>query len=231
MNRGWLHTVHPLLKIAGAILLIATAVIFAAPAPLGVLTLAAACLVLSTRAKRLWPVLGWVTLGLGLLGVVHWAIGGTTEEAVRTVLRLAVLIGVSSTLMLTTDPADLLRALRRVGLPPSLVLAAFLMWRSVPLLRRELEHVLLACRIEGLRLGPLAVLRNPGGIFRHVLLPMAFGMTGFADDLTLSLHTRGIGLDTKPGIAVAVVTSPTANALFGLLVLGSLAGAVAVRPW
>ncbi|MFP4310157.1 MAG: energy-coupling factor transporter transmembrane component T family protein [Desulfococcaceae bacterium] len=192
-SRG-LRGVDPLVKMAGAVAWTAAGVAGHDPTPLAVLGIGTTVLLAAAGAFRRVRAAGAGLLGLGALAGVHWGLGGDPEEILATVLRLYAVTGGPLALMLTTDPARLLRALGRLPLPPGILLGLTLMWRSVPALRAELAAIRLACRIEGVAVG----LAHPVRLFRHLLVPLAFGMVGFADDMTLALQTRGIGLSPGP---------------------------------
>jgi energy-coupling factor transporter transmembrane protein EcfT len=189
-----LNGVDPLVKMAGAAAWTAAGVAGHDPAPLAVLGVGTTLLLAAAGAFRRVRAAGAGLLSLVILAGVHWGLGGEPEEILATVLRLYAVTGGPLALMLTTDPARLLRSLRRLPLPPGILLGLTLMWRSVPALRAEWAAIRMACRIEGVAVG----LAHPVRLFRHLLVPLAFGMAGFADDMTLALQTRGIGLSPGP---------------------------------
>ena len=90
------------------------------------------------------------------------------------------------------------------------------------MLKRELEALIFSARLDGERIGAL----RPRRFYRRVLVPLSFGMTGFADEMTLALVTRGIALDGG-GCVLKPASPGRADAAFGLftiLFLGTAAG-------
>lgn len=222
MNGGWLSRVDPLVKIVGAVCWVAAGVFFDGLS-LMLLAVGALMLLAWSGAHRRPLILLWALSGMAGLGAMHLLIGGTQQEALRTMLRLFVLGAASLPLILTTDPAVLLRSLRRLPLPQGVLLGLSIMWRSLPMLKRELEALVFSARLDGERISAL----RPRRFYRRVLVPLSFGMTGFADEMTLALVTRGIALDG--GGCVLKPASPgrcdAAFAVFTLLFLGAAAGA------
>ncbi len=199
-----LRRIHPLAKIVLALVWVSAAMLLKSLPGLGVLGLGAFLFLLLAGCWR-HP---WLLLSLGaglvMLAGVHLLIGGTAAEAGLTVLRLFVIVGVSISFTLTTDPADLLRGLRLLPLPGSLLLGLSILWRCLPMLKNELCAIHLACRLEGVPLRPW----RPLLLFRYALTPLSFSMVGFADDLSLSLLSRGICLDSVAARQVALPLRP-----------------------
>ena len=224
MNKGWLSRVDPLVKIAGAACWVAAGVVFHGTA---LLLLAAGALLLLawSGAHRRPLILLWAFSGMAVLGATHLLIGGTVQDATHTMLRLFVLGAASLPLILTTDPAVLLRSLRRLPLPPGVLLGLSIMWRSLPMLKRELEALVFSARLDGERIS----VGNPRRFYRRVLVPLSFGMTGFADEMTLALVTRGIALDGA-GRVLKPASPGWADAGFGLFTFLFL-GAAAWTTW
>ncbi len=226
MTGSRLSRVNPLVKIAACTVWTTAAVCFRQPEPLAVLAATSLLLVLCTPALRHPRRLALVLLGLAIVGGIHLLIGGSLRESVTSLLRLVSLTGITAALMLTTDPADLLRSLRSLPLPRSVLLGLTLAWRSLPLLKRELDAILLACRLEGVR----PSLLRPSSFIQHVFVPLAFSMTCFADEISLSLETRGIDLCRKNhGIRRQATVLP--DMAFSLVLILALATAGGVQAW
>jgi len=186
-----LARVHPLLKLGTAMTWLAAAVWLISPGALAVLAVGTVGLALAARVWRHpGPALGAVA-GLAALGGLHLLIGGTPAQAFVTTARLLVFAGIGAMLTLTTDPMELLRALARLPIPASVRLGVHLLWRSVGVLFRELAAIRFAARADGQE----QVLLRPARGFRYVLLPFAFALTGYADEVALALQSRGIRLD------------------------------------
>lgn len=190
MSSSWLSKVDPLMKIAFSTLWVAASVYFSLPG-LCVLAGGATLLFYWSGVYKRPIVLLWVFSSLIGLGLMHLIIGGEPQEALHTVLRLYALGAGSLPLMLTTDPADLMRSLKRLKMPSGILLGLSIMWRSLPMLKRELEAILFSAKLDGEKISPL----RPRRFFRRVLVPLSFGLIGFADEISLALMTRGISLD------------------------------------
>jgi energy-coupling factor transporter transmembrane protein EcfT len=191
MKEGWLERVHPLVKIGGSAVWLTGAVLLSDAVALSIAASGATILLASARPSKR-ATLGFL-VSLLLLALVHRALGGTWAQAAGSAARIYLIVAVSVSLMLTTDPSDLLRSLRRTPLGSSMLLGLALMWRSIPFLKREAEAILLAARLEG----KSTSLARPDNLFRYVMVPLAFSMTAYADELAVSLHIRGIDLE-KP---------------------------------
>lgn len=113
-----------------------------------------------------------------------WAASGDPTEAARYGLRLAVLVGATPVLALTTAPQDLARALAVLPLPPGVVVALVLVWRFFDLFRRELRGI----REATLLRGGTATLRQR---WRAFFVAPAFVVAEHADRVTLMLELRG----------------------------------------
>lgn len=198
MSAPWLNAVDPLVKIGGLSVLLATTLLSTDPATLAFLGAGASFFVLTALFShwRYWRFLAGGLSGIALISFLHWLLGGDDNAVAGTALRLFIFMGTSFAMMMTTDPAHLMRAMRRLPLPSGMILGLMVMWRCLPFLSKELASIRLACRLEGVRLRPW----NVGVCFRYLLLPLIFAMMGFADDVSLALSSRGISLD-KPRLS------------------------------
>lgn len=225
MSKGWLEQVHPLVKISGSVVWLAGAVLLSDPTGLSIASVGATLFVASARPP-LKAVFGF-SLSLLFLVLVHRALGGTWSQAACSAARIYLIVAVSASLMLTTDPSDLLRTLRRTPLKSSVLLGLALMWRSIPFLKREAEAILLAARLEGKSVS----LARPTHLFRYLMVPLAFSMVAYADELTVSLHIRGIDLN-KP---LCLVLDPPRfggrDLVFAMATVMFLGGATACSIW
>lgn len=225
MDDTWLRRVDPLLKIGALSVYIFLVFLWQAPVPLASLAAGTAVLLWAARGGGKTRLMGYWLAGIGVLAAVHALLGGQAQAIGAMALRLFVFLGTSAALMLSTDPAHLLRALRRLPLPAGMLLGLSVMWRSLPVLRREVAAISQACRLEGVRLGP----SRPGAVFRYLLVPLVFSLTAFADDLSLSLVSRGITLDSRP------LSEPfrpnAADGLFLLILGGASTTAAVLHSW
>ncbi len=222
---SWLSQVDPLLKIGGLSVYITLTLLCEHPGSLAVLSLGVLILLSTAAIPRRMALMGYCLSGIGIVALVHLLLGGGPHAIALTALRLFIFISASAALMLSTDPAHLLRALRRLPLPPGILLGVSVMWRSLPVLRREFRAIRRACRLEGVQVG----IQHPKAFFRYMLVPLAFGMTSFADELTLALTSRGITLTGSP------LRPPgrfgRSDLVFLLLCGSAAAGAVGIYAW
>lgn len=211
----WLRSTDPLLKMAAGAVWVLAAVFVRSPVGLSPLMTTSFVLLIYSGAFHFpWRLLATL-MSIGLVGALHLALGGTPEKALATAMRLTALGGVTAALILTTDPARLLRSLRRLPLPGGVLLGLTILWRALPLLKRELSSILFACRIEGVRPGLL----RPATAYRYVALPLAFSMVSLADDMALALTTRGVDLTRKPLPGTTWRPSPPDTVLLVLLLI------------
>lgn len=226
---SWLREAHPLLKIGLGAPWAGACVFFTGVAPLACLAAGTAVLLICAGALSRSRALAYGLTSLALMAGIHLLIGGTPAEAAYASLRLIAFVGISAALSLSTDPYDLLQALRALPLPSGLLLGLTIMWRSVPALVREAQATAFACRLEG---APLTILR-PRRLFRSLVVPLCFGVVGFADELSLALAARGITLDGRR-LAVPPRGWRMADAIFLLTGAGSMGAAVffaLASPW
>lgn len=225
INDGWLRKVDPLLKIGALSLYLILVFLCQSPAPLAILASGTAVLLWSAHPGTKIRLIGYWLVGIGILSAVHAVLGGSMHSICNMALRLFIFVGTSAALMLSTDPAHLLRALRRLPLPAGMLLGFSVMWRSLPVLRREAVAISQACRLEGVRLGVL----RPKAMFRYFLVPLVFSLTAFADDLALSLMSRGITLDSRPLSLPFSLCG--ADMLFLLILGGTSVTAAGIHLW
>lgn len=225
MTGGWLRRVDPLLKIGALSLYLFLVFLWQSPAPLAMLATGTAVLLWAAHPGTKIRLIGYWLIGVGLLSLLHAALGGSVQSICNMALRLFIFVGTSAALMLSTDPAHLLRSLRRLPLPAGMLLGLSVMWRSLPVLRREASAISQACRLEGVRLG----IFRPNAVFRYLLVPLIFSLTAFADDLALSLVSRGITLDSRPLSVPFVLTS--ADVFFAILLGGTAVLAAGIHLW
>jgi energy-coupling factor transporter transmembrane protein EcfT len=218
VSGSWLERVDPLIKIGGAMVWTATLMFVNEPRAIAVFAGVGALLVLAAGGlRRPWVLLG-ALIWLASLGGFHLLIGGTAAQALVTVGRVATLVAIGASLALTTDPGDLLRSLHALPLPASLRLGLHITWRAVGVLRQELAAIRFAALVDGRALG----VGRPFELFRFGLLPLAFRMTAFADEMTLALQSRGITLEGR-GRRLRRRPYGPGEALFTSLVVATLA--------
>lgn len=225
MADGWLRRVDPLLKIGALSLYLFLVFLWQSPAPLAMLATGTAVLLWAAHPGTKIRQIGYWLISVGILSLLHAALGGSVQSICNMALRLFIFVGTSAALMLSTDPAHLLRALRRLPLPVGMLLGFSVMWRSLPVLRREAAAISQACRLEGVQIGVL----RPKAMFRYLLVPLLFSLTTFADDLALSLVSRGITLDSRPLSPHFALNR--ADMFFLILLGGAAISAAGIHVW
>jgi energy-coupling factor transport system permease protein len=180
------HRMHPFIKMGVGFGFTVYALIMIDPRALMLLLLffLATLLVarISLSAKQWLGAL--IFLGL-LTGLNFWASSDPAQAAAYS-LRLAVFIVGIPVLAATTAPQEMARALSRLPLPPGLVVAVVLVWRFFPVMAAEAREMrqasLLRVHQKGSRLK---------AFFRGFVVPMAFCMVEYADQVALTLEVRG----------------------------------------
>lgn len=180
-----IHRLHPFTKVSVAVLLTLASLFCSDPLAIAPLVGFLLAVLLVSRVR---PAPGSVLGVLLLLGLVaagnYWA-SGSEAEAARYSLRFAVfLLGIPLS-ALTTSPSDLARALAQARLPAPVVISLLLVWRFFPALQKELREIREANRLRG-----AAATGGPGQWYRRVLVPLAFFIMAYADQVALALELR-----------------------------------------
>lgn len=165
--------------------------------------------VLSGATRRCQPAF-WRTLAAPLaavllLGSLHWrpeapllALGplGTTWralwQAVGMAARIAVISLAISLALWTTEPADAVAGLSRMGVPFEVGFTLIMVLQYVVTFRQRFQRILEAQQSRGLtfsRHNPIQVARA----YIPVLVPLLIAALRSADTLTLALLSRGFG--------------------------------------
>lgn len=244
--QGWLHRLHPAVKLGW--LIWATVSVFAVTAPAFALLVAGGALLLLWQAgTKPWRMPGLrLCLTLGVVIVVLQALfhragepvcGPVTREGlsvgVRVAGRLLAIVCTSALFVATTEPFHLACALMRFGLPYRWGFALVTSLRLVPLFRTEAHHVYQAQLVRGVAYdarGP----RRWWLLLRHLCLPLLVSALRTAQSLSLSMEGRAFGLHPRRTFlretpfaardAVALVLLALAAVLtIGALWCGSLA--------
>lgn len=181
-----IHRLHPFVKMGAGAGCTALALLLTDPRSLGLLLLLFLIALGTARvAVRFRQALFILLLMGSVAGLNFWA-SGDPDQALAYGLRLAVFIVAMPAMALATPPQEMARALSRLPLPPGLVVALLLVWRFFPKMAEDAQEMRRAARLRG---------RTAGGpihrIYRGFLVPMAFCMVGYADQVTLALELRG----------------------------------------
>lgn len=179
------HHLHPLLKIAAASSLTVASLFLANPVSLGLILLFFLVVLLFSKVRpSLGAVLGLMFL-LALVALGNYWASADPAEAAKYSLRFAVFALGVPVCAATTAPQELARALAQWRLPGPLVISLILVWRFFPVMRDELHEIRQA-----------NLLRGTGNVgraqkwYRGVLLPLAFILMEYADQVSLALELR-----------------------------------------
>jgi energy-coupling factor transport system permease protein len=204
---GWLQRASPIPTLAWMLAGVATAAVTFHPVVLAAISLAVLVLAVSSGVlrPRLRAMLAFAPLAASILLVqvlapafcrpsctVAATVGPFTLHAEGVahglvfVARLLTIELVAFLVILTTRAPDVLAALTRLRVPPSVGFAAAMTLQLVPVLRREVRIVLDAQRARGLRAaGPTALVR--------ALVPVMVASVERAQQLAISIEARGFG--------------------------------------
>ena len=151
-------------------------------------------LVLALGYGRPWLVVHKFILPLGLgVGLLTWLINGSLISG-ALVLQRFLLFGLTTSLVAAIDPHDLARALGQARCPRNVSLGFLVTVRFIPVLKSEMERLIEAARVRGLRLS----WRNFKQNYRVVMLPLVVRLLNISDTLALSLETRGFSAKGAP---------------------------------
>ncbi len=181
-----IHRLHPFVKMGAGAGCTALALLMTDPRSLGILLLLFLVVLGIARVSVSFRRALFILLLLGTVaGLNVWA-SGDPNQALAYGLRLAVFMVAMPAMALTTAPQEMSRALSRLPLPPGLVVALLLVWRFFPKMAEDAREMRLAARLRGRTVGGPAA-----RIYRGFLVPMAFCVVGYADQVTLALELRG----------------------------------------
>jgi energy-coupling factor transport system permease protein len=180
----FLGQLNPLLKLVFCLIVAISALPLHQLSSIGLLVTSLLLLtLLSVRVSLL--VLGYSAISL-LSFVLLSALLRDTETALLSALRLIAIVLPAPLLAGTTAPSDLVRALQTVRLPGFLVLSVMLIWRFLPLIQKEAQRIVEANQLRGVNLS-----RQPQHWFSGLFLPLIFRIVAYADEVAISLETRG----------------------------------------
>ena len=140
-----------------------------------------------------WSVLRFLLPAGLIVGGLTWLIGGSPNGAAIVIGRF-LLFGLTTALAATIDPSDLSRALNRARCPRTVCLGFLITVRFIPVLKSEIQRIVEAIRIRGLKLS----LGQWGRSYRLLLLPLVVRLVNISDTLALSLETRGFSAAEAP---------------------------------
>ena len=184
--RTVIHRLHPFVKMGAGAGCTALALLMTDPRSLGILLLFFLLALGAARVSVSFRQALSILLLMGTVAGLNFWAAGDPNQALAYGLRLAVFIVAMPAMALTTAPQEMARALSRLPLPPGLVVALLLVWRFFPKMAEDAHEMRQAARLRGRAAGgPVA------RIYRGFLVPMAFCVVGYADQVTLALELRG----------------------------------------
>ena len=181
-----IHRLHPFVKMGAGAGCTALALMMTDPRSLGMLLLLFLLVLGIARVSVSFRQALSILLFMGTVAGLNFWASGDPNQALAYGLRLAVFIVAMPAMALTTAPQEMSRALSRLPLPPGLVVALLLVWRFFPKMAEDAREMRLAARLRGRTVGGPAA-----RIYRGFLVPMAFCVVGYADQVTLALELRG----------------------------------------
>jgi energy-coupling factor transporter transmembrane protein EcfT len=243
--RSWLQRLSPIPKLAWMAAGIAFALVTFAPAPLLVVTAAAAALAAVSGIGRRFALalVAFLPLVASIVLIQALAPGFCRPgcEPLTTVgpftvyadglarglslaARLLAIQAVAFVAILSTEAPDLFAALDRLRVPRPASFAASMTLLFVPILRRELDLVLGAQRARGLRVsGPSALAR--------AIVPVMVSSVGRVERVAISLETRGFGGSTPRTSRRVVAFGPGERVLAAAGIGAGIAGVAAGIAW
>lgn len=127
-----------------------------------------------------FPIIGKITGGINIYyeGIIHGAIQS---------LRLLSVVTISSLIIITTYPSDLILALTKFRLPQRFAFMLTVALRFLPDLLGEAKRILLAQQLRGLKLrGTIGRLKG----FQYILVPLVINSLRTARQLALACETK-----------------------------------------
>ena len=211
-RRGWMHVLHPAVRLLGAVVLFAAA--FWADQPrwqvlvgalVGVLAWSAGALPSFRKLRPLFAVV--LVMTFALWSVFHrpdtspvWLAWGPLSLtragclfALAMALKLTVLLAVGTLFLAVTQVEEIAHALACFGLPRKLGFAITLSFRMVPLFLENAQRVVDAQRCRGLDFDSGGLLRR-ARCYVPVIVPVFMGALRRADALAMALDGRGFQL-------------------------------------
>ncbi len=187
-----------------------------------------ALLALLDIAYGLYTAVIWMSLGMGIFGIVTGGItalmNGSTEQFWLSPARCLV-IGVCVVPMLSVPPALLVRCLNQMHFPRAVTLGLMVTVRFVPIVWSELSRIRAAMRTRGIdtRLNSIAWYR-PSNLYRAFLIPLVMRAVNISDTMALSVETRGFDTEEKEATVYHPVAFTLRDGAFTALTLLISAG-------
>lgn len=101
-------------------------------------------------------------------------------------------------LLLTTSAYELIHGLRKWHLPESFLLTLGVMFRFVPLIKKEVGVIQVSLKTRGLFLRKRDLIMQPHRYLEYVLVPLMMSLLRSAQDLTIATLTKGLAVTKRP---------------------------------
>ncbi|MGT2951018.1 energy-coupling factor transporter transmembrane component T [Streptococcus cuniculi] len=101
-------------------------------------------------------------------------------------------------LLLTTSAYELIHGLRKWHLPESFLLTLGVMFRFLPLIKKEVRVIQTSLKTRGMFLRKRAIFVQPHRYLEYVLVPLMMSLLRTAQDLTIATLTKGLALTKRP---------------------------------
>jgi len=211
----FVHRLHPVTKILGALLLFVPALASSRAELLGALVLGVLCLAAWSRAlgslRRMWRLL----VLLFVFTVAIWSAVGHEGERLNATaaryglsmaFRLEAMVCLGLVFVTVTKVEDLGEGLGRMGIPFRVSFALTLAFRLVPTFMATAHTVIDAQKCRGLDFesgGPIARMRK----YVPLLVPVLISSVKRAELLALALESKGFGCGAKRTCATRYAVS------------------------
>jgi energy-coupling factor transport system permease protein len=230
-----LHRLHPVTKLAGLVAFVVAA--FVVDRPLALVPLSAAVFALLVpagglpNARRLWVMFVLVFVFTLVVWTVFFrgVLRPTWEGfyyGLSTAMRLDTFLAAGILFLTVTRIEEIAYGLGRLGMPYAVGFTLTLAFRLVPVFFDAAIAVVQAQRCRGLELARGGIVQRLRR-FVPVLVPVLIGALRRADRMAMALELRGFN-SGRPRTTYVRASAGVADAIAGMLVLGTAAGYVAL---
>lgn len=203
------------------------------PQPLVYALLVMVVILLATTNRRTFTV-GFTVATLIFAGLSSLAHTSITNPVIVVViflsyylLRFAVVFGTGSYLFFTTQPTELIAALRTLHFPNFLLIPLAVMLRFLPTIAKEGRHIMESMKIRHIFPTTASALIHPIKAVEYLVVPLISSSLRIGEDLSASALLRNLGGHKHPtSIAVLGFRLPDA-----LVIAYTLAVLVAWIAW
>ncbi|WP_228065081.1 energy-coupling factor transporter transmembrane component T [Streptococcus cuniculi] len=101
-------------------------------------------------------------------------------------------------LLLTTSAYELIHGLRKWHLPESFLLTLGVMFRFLPLIKKEVRVLHVSLKTRGLFLRKRDIVRQPHRYMEYIVVPLLMSLLRSAQDLTIATLTKGLAVTKRP---------------------------------